>query len=410
MSAFTKPIVVANDGSSTTLKRVPLTLGMNGQFNEQWLQEILFRNPNALPITEIDPHVGDLVPVCIELPTDAGPADILYVTKTGQIALVETKLWRNAEARRVVVAQILDYAKELSAWRYEDLIRQTAIASKAGSGYLLACVRRAFPDLDEAEFVDGINRSLAQGDFLLIIAGDGIRSDAESLVGFIEQYANLRFKLALVEVAAYILPDASFLLQPRLLVKTVVLERTVFVGLPREPREAHDAPGDADDPTRAARNALQLQWFERFWAEFIGVLRLDDLQQPQPARPGRSPNLALQMPPGQGQAWISAYIAQSQNMGGVFLTFLKSFTRSQEFYDALYEQRSEIDAIVPGLSWKREANGKVWIEVPTVTLGDLDDDANRARVIAYLTGQTNRMVNAFRHRLKDLSRATADLN
>jgi len=30
-----------------------------------WLQKFLFDHPTALPIREIDPHVGVLVPVCI---------------------------------------------------------------------------------------------------------------------------------------------------------------------------------------------------------------------------------------------------------------------------------------------------------------------------------------------------------
>ena len=39
----------------------------------------------------------------------------------GYLTLVETKLWRNPEARRTVVAQIIDYASHLSTWTYDDL-------------------------------------------------------------------------------------------------------------------------------------------------------------------------------------------------------------------------------------------------------------------------------------------------
>lgn len=109
--------------------------------------------------------------------TEAGPADILYVTRTGQFVLVETKLWRNVEARPVV-AQILDYAKELSGWSYDDLSREAAQARKCGPGHLPDAARAVHADLDEAAFVDGINRSLAVGDFVLVIAGDGIQSGA----------------------------------------------------------------------------------------------------------------------------------------------------------------------------------------------------------------------------------------
>jgi hypothetical protein len=34
---------------------------------------------------------------------------------------VETKLWRNPEAHRTVVAQILEYAKNLTSWDYDSV-------------------------------------------------------------------------------------------------------------------------------------------------------------------------------------------------------------------------------------------------------------------------------------------------
>lgn len=228
MSAFGRPIHTRSGNGASLLERIPLSMSWS-QYDEKWLRGQLFDFPHALPIQEIDPHAGALVPVCMELRTDGGPADILYVTRTGKIVLVETKLWRNAEARRVVVAEILDYAKELSGWTYEDLAREAAQASKGGPEHLLRRVRAAHPDLDEATFVDGINRSLARGDFILIIAGDGIRSGAEALVPFLERFGNLSFHFALIEIASYRLANGSFLLQPRILAKTELLHRTVYV-------------------------------------------------------------------------------------------------------------------------------------------------------------------------------------
>ena len=54
----------------------------------------------------------------------AGPIDNLLVTPAGLPVLVECKLWRNPQARREVVGQILDYAKELSRWSSSDLQRE----------------------------------------------------------------------------------------------------------------------------------------------------------------------------------------------------------------------------------------------------------------------------------------------
>jgi hypothetical protein len=41
------------------------------------------------------------------------PADNLYLSTGGYPVLVETKLWRNPQARREVVSQALDYVKDL---------------------------------------------------------------------------------------------------------------------------------------------------------------------------------------------------------------------------------------------------------------------------------------------------------
>jgi hypothetical protein len=230
MSAFTKPIVANLDGTVVQLERLPLSGNGEGQFSEKWLQEALYGNPQCLPLREIDPHIGRLIPICKEIETGAGSADILYVTVTGQLVLIETKLWRNPEARREVVAQILDYAKQLTGWTFEDLARQAAITTGKGANYLLSRFKEFAPDADEAAFVDGINLSLRTGDFLLLIVGDGIRSGAEGLVGFIERYGNLRFGFGLIEVAAFKLPNnEGILLQPRILARTEILQRTILL-------------------------------------------------------------------------------------------------------------------------------------------------------------------------------------
>ena len=64
------------------------------------------------------------VAICTELNTLAGPIDNFMVTPSGLPVLVECKLWRNPEARREVVSQILDYAKELSRWSSSDVQRE----------------------------------------------------------------------------------------------------------------------------------------------------------------------------------------------------------------------------------------------------------------------------------------------
>ncbi|MBZ2207196.1 DUF4268 domain-containing protein [Massilia soli] len=407
MTAYTNMIHIDQDGVSTLLERMPLTQGVAGQYSESWLQRMLFNHPAALPMREIDPHAGTLVPVCMELRTDAGPADILYVTRTGQVVLVETKLWRNAEARREVVAQILDYAKELSMWSYEDLSREAAVASKGGPGYLLNAVRAAHPDLDEVAFIDGINRSLAVGDFILVIAGDGIRTGAEALVSFLERYGHLRFHFALIEVATFRTVDGALMLQPRVLAKTELLRRSVMIvqhGGQMQPFSNDDSEDVKQTELVTAKNAAVAANWAQFWTEFLAVLRLDDQQQAPPVKPAKTTNLALYLPPGPSYAWISPFVAQAQGSAGVFLTFGKALAEGPEWFDCLYDQRDEIEKVLPGLSWEKQADGKVYIQCPPIKVDSLENPETRQRVITYLAQQTNAMVNVFRHRLESLVR------
>jgi hypothetical protein len=94
----------------------------------------MFDHPELLPIGEIEPVLDPLVSACIELPTPAGNADNVLLNEDGGIALVECKLWRNPEARRKVIAQMLDYARWLTKWRYDDLELAVAKASLPRGG------------------------------------------------------------------------------------------------------------------------------------------------------------------------------------------------------------------------------------------------------------------------------------
>ena len=98
------------------------------KFDESFLQDLLFRFPETLPISNIDAAYAGAVPVCRELWTSAGYVDALYVNALGRLTLAEFKLWRNPQARREVIGQILDYTKELASWSYEDLQREVSKA------------------------------------------------------------------------------------------------------------------------------------------------------------------------------------------------------------------------------------------------------------------------------------------
>jgi hypothetical protein len=61
------------------------------------------------------------VPICRQLNVTGLSIDALFATPDGRLALLEVKLWRNPEARREVIGQVLDYAERLTRWNYETL-------------------------------------------------------------------------------------------------------------------------------------------------------------------------------------------------------------------------------------------------------------------------------------------------
>jgi hypothetical protein len=153
-------------------------------FKEEWLQTAIQNDPRLVvdACTE-----GELTDESWwfwtkEFGTDAGSIDVLLVSETGRVAIVETKLSYNPEKRRSVLAQVLDYAVSLP--RVESAL--PALPPECG-------VR-----------MDQVEQRIQQGDFLLIVAGDQLDSRAVRLGrALLGDHLVNEWELALVEVAVF---------------------------------------------------------------------------------------------------------------------------------------------------------------------------------------------------------------
>ena len=135
-----------------------------GGRDEAWLRDLLFAQPQILPVVDIDATFGPLIPLCTELRTEAGLIDALFLNEHGRLTIVECKLWKNPEARREVVGQILDYVSAICSWTYADLQRQVSAAvGRPGNVPFEFVNEQSGGTLREAEFVDGVSRSLREG-------------------------------------------------------------------------------------------------------------------------------------------------------------------------------------------------------------------------------------------------------
>lgn len=217
------PYIIAN-GKRHSLSRVNFS---DQHIKEDFLQVTLHNAPDILPIEELDLNYAPLVSLGREIIN----IDNLFITPTGNLTLVETKLWRNPEATREVVAQVLDYASRLSTWHYtdlEDAARSALYPAPIGDGTLYEYVASKFPNevLPEAEFVDAVQRNLRDARFLLLVVGDGIKENLENILGQLHRQPQMLYKFCLVEIHIYESP-ANF--YGRLLLPIVVANTTEIV-------------------------------------------------------------------------------------------------------------------------------------------------------------------------------------
>lgn len=188
----------------------------------------LWRIRRSCPWTRSSRYSGRWFPLAREMPTKAGPVDVVYINAQGYLTLVETKLWRHPGARRQVVAQIIDYATAISKWSYEDLCSAVRKAGAAGDDPVAAAVADE-AEFDRARFVDTVSRSLSRGRFLLLIVGDGIQEGVEHLADTLAKSPHLGFSLALVELAMFRAgrTGEDLLIQPRTIARTREVVRAV---------------------------------------------------------------------------------------------------------------------------------------------------------------------------------------
>jgi len=246
--------------SGTLLQPVPLT---RPPFDEAVLQSLLAANPAVLPTEEIDPAYTGLRLLGREVGTQAGPIDIVYATEAGHLALVETKLWKNPEARREVVGQIIDYAKELSHWSFEDLDAAVRKALRLGGQdgkSIVGLLRQSGASFEEPHLIDAIGRNLRSGRFLLLIVGDGIREGVEEMARYLSDVPSLQFTLALVELALFrTVPgqDWPLLIQPRLTTRTQEVVRAVVeIKAPESIQVDVELPESDEDQISGKRRKL----------------------------------------------------------------------------------------------------------------------------------------------------------
>ena len=125
---------------------------------------------------------------------EAGTLDLLFVNADGLPVAVEVKLQRNAQARREVVAQAIDYLSALTARTVDEL--DDLVDGK------LEDALRSFSDEDDEAAFDrrwrAVGANLRAGLARLVLALDAAPSSLDRIVRFLAQNSSLDVQLITV--------------------------------------------------------------------------------------------------------------------------------------------------------------------------------------------------------------------
>ncbi|MGX7709376.1 hypothetical protein [Methylobacterium sp. Gmos1] len=368
---------------------------------EHQLQRLAFEHPEIIPIEEIDPGAGAVAPLCRELTlrgqTGSVFLDMLGVTRRGRLVLVECKLWRNPQARREVIGQVLEYAGLMRRLSYGDLSELVATRTGRKASNLLWDLSYDRLGLtDEAAFVDAVSESLRQGAFDLVVLGDGIRSEIEAVRGFLEAAAGLRSRLALVKIAAWTDQDGRTLLTPQIALRTKLIEHQAMPYAADFAKQASNAlpvteqaAPTTDRPNSASANRL-------FWDRFIAGVRFSHPDQPQPTHGGNN-WVRLAIPVGTATAYRTRGAKGPNGQCNLFVR-LRGDAEKPAF-DALCAELPQIEAEL-GISL--EATWKGGDEIGTISLAQPLETADEETQLAWLFKNADPFVSAFRPRLSAL--------
>jgi hypothetical protein len=181
--------------------------------DEAALHGLVEETPELLPLAG-SPR---LAIVGREVHLGPGYADLLAVESSGRLVVIEVKLAKNAEARRVVVAQVLTYASYLRGMDRSTLEKDLLGPYLASHGFtsLADAVKAKDQEgsFDAVAFDSGVASCLGDGRFRLVLVLDSAPAELTQLVGYLESVGDL--VIDLVTVAAYQVGDERLLVPQR---------------------------------------------------------------------------------------------------------------------------------------------------------------------------------------------------
>ena len=185
--------------------------------SEAELQKYIGNNPDSIPLEHIKEGIK-LVILAREFPTNSGPIDALGIDEEGQLYIIETKLYKNPDKRKVI-SQVLDYGASL--WKYtkdfdEFIQKIDSFVIRNSKMNLDLFLKESFGINDEGveEIHTIIKDDISSGNLKFVILMDSLHQQLKDLVQFVNQNSN--FTIYPVELEFYKIFDEYEIMIPRI--------------------------------------------------------------------------------------------------------------------------------------------------------------------------------------------------
>jgi len=267
------PAFIASINARTSPELLtPIALSRSDEhtFPEDYLQTLLDNTPQLLPVRDFYETVTALYSLGREIPVDLGNKqgfiDNLFVTNDAHLVLVETKLYRNPEGIREVVAQTFQYGAAINAMslmQLEGCLRKgqrqgNALApeetirgrvqAQAGAGESAGLVE---------DFEDRLETHIRTGELLYLIVGDGVHASVERITHWLNQSGGgAPYKFGLIELRFFKAGNGGTVVIPRTLLRTKEVSRHVVLVNVRGPGEVVSAVVNEETQTEGGGTSL----------------------------------------------------------------------------------------------------------------------------------------------------------
>lgn len=203
-------------------------------YSESTLEELIANHPDVLGLDPYETGVGAKM-VSFRQQTLSTPTgrtvtpDIVFLSETGHIVVVEVKLEDNRElAGRSVIAQLVEYAASIANLSDEELLEWFRVTpGLSWNGFVKTQFGTHVPSQPLAT---ALRKRMREAELHLVIACDGVPDGLQDFVRAVAGQAALGdFKIHVVELVPYtIAGSGGILILPHTNVKTEIVSRTAI--------------------------------------------------------------------------------------------------------------------------------------------------------------------------------------